>query len=104
VARVNGTEDISYAFASNTIGKAGDPDAGLTTGAENTTGTGGGQIVGPPAGSYVVTSTPGAPGGSLTYSVTVKGLLPRTGVVTTAMTASTVPGTTIVSTPLKVTR
>jgi hypothetical protein len=47
-------------------------DGGVTIGAENVTGTGGAQVASPPTGDYVVTSTPGAPGGSTTVSLTVR--------------------------------
>ena len=41
-----------------------------------------------------MTSTPGAPGGSLTYSFKVKGVLPGSGTVRTDLTTPLVRGTT----------
>jgi hypothetical protein len=102
---LNGTEDISYEYAANAQGASVPATIGpLTVGAENGSGTGGAQITGAPSGSYAITSTPGAPGGSLTYTVTVRGADAKPGQVVTDMTASLVPGHTIVSTPVTVTR
>ncbi|GAB3835881.1 S8 family serine peptidase [Kribbella italica] len=90
---VNGTEDITY----NYNGQLGDPPAGygLTVGAENFDGTAGSQITGPPTEDYRVTSTPGAPGGSMTYSMNVKGVQKGTGSVTTGTSTPLVKGLTI---------
>jgi hypothetical protein len=101
----NGTEDVTYAYDTGTDGVGVPAGVGpLTVGAENLSGTGGGQIAGAPTGMYQVTSTPGAPGGSLTYSVTARGGDRGAGTVTSTMTASLVPGQTVVSTPVTVTR
>jgi hypothetical protein len=51
-----------------------------------------------------VESTPGAPGGSLTYSFTVRGFLPGTGTVRTDMTTPLVRGTTTDVDTITVTR
>ncbi|GAA1525418.1 S8 family serine peptidase [Kribbella lupini] len=90
---VNGAEDITYAYN----GALGDPPAGygLTVGAENLEGTAGSQIAGPPTGDYRITSTPGAPGGSMTYSMNVKGVQKGTGSVTTGTSTPLVKGLTI---------
>ncbi len=100
---VNGVEDISYGYADATIGALGSPE-GLTVGAENLSGTAGAQITGAPTGSYVITTTPGEPGESLTYTLTVKGNRVGNRSLTTDMTADVVPGTTTVVTPIRVTR
>ena len=101
---INGTEDITYEYAVNAQQGVPAGVGALTVGAENVSGTGGGQIAGTPSGSYRVTSTPGAPGGSLAYTVTVKGKDAKPGTVTSTMTASLVPGQTVVSTPVTVTK
>ena len=101
---VNGTEDISYGYDPATVGLDAPPGAGLTVGAENVSGTGGAQIAGPPTSSYVVTTSPGAPGGSLTYVLTIKGVSKGNEKVTTSMTSDIVAGTTKVVTPVRVQR
>ncbi|ONI75720.1 serine protease [Kribbella sp. ALI-6-A] len=90
---VNGTEDISYTYN----GSLGSPPAGygLTVGAENSEGTAGSQITGPPTENYRIQSTPGAPGGSMTYSMNIKGVQQGTGTVTTGTSTPLVKGLTI---------
>ncbi|GAB2574574.1 S8 family serine peptidase [Kribbella endophytica] len=90
---VNGVEDITYSYN----GQLGDPGPayGLTVGAENREGTGGSQITGPPTEDYRITSTPGAPGGSMTYSMNIKGVQKGTGSVTTGTSTPLVKGLTI---------
>ncbi len=100
---VNGSEDISYGYAPDAIGADGSPD-GLTVGAENLSGTAGDQISGTPQGPYVITTTPGEPGESLSYTLTIKGHRPGVRSLTTDMTADVVAGTTSVRTPITVTR
>ena len=57
---INGVEDVSFTYdPATTIGQDTPPGYGLTVGAENTPGTGGGQIAGPPLEDYVITTTPG---------------------------------------------
>ncbi|WUJ56479.1 hypothetical protein OHA70_33745 [Kribbella sp. NBC_00382] len=90
---VNGAEDITFAYPSP-LGDPG-PAYGLTVGAENLEGTAGSQIVGPPVSDYRITSTPGAPGGSLTYSMNIKGVQKGTGTVTTGTSTPLVKGVTI---------
>ncbi|WP_245647007.1 S8 family serine peptidase [Microtetraspora niveoalba] len=92
---LNGTEDISFAYNPAALPPHPGDDYGLTVGAENADGTAGGQITGAPAGDYRITSTPGAPGGSLTYSFTVKGSSAGTGEVTTATSTPQVRGITL---------
>ena len=101
---VNGVEDISYGYDTGTIGAPAPADPGLGIGAENPSGTAGANIVGPPTSSYVVTTTPGAPGGSYSYTLTVRGAKKGTGTLTTAMLADIVAGTTKVSTNIDVTK
>ena len=99
----NGVDDISYAYADSTIGQGAPADPGLTVGAENASGTAGAQITGPPAGSYVVSTTAGAPAESFTYTMTVKGVTQGTGTLKTTMMSDIVAGTTIVKSKVKVT-
>jgi subtilisin family serine protease len=92
---VEGTEDITYAYdPANLPGDPG-PSYGLTVGAENADGTAGSQITGPPVEDYRVASTPGAPGGSMTYSMNIKGVQKGTGSVTTGTSTPLVKGLTI---------
>ncbi|WP_350277097.1 S8 family serine peptidase [Kribbella sp. HUAS MG21] len=92
---VNGTEDITYAYDPGNL--PGDPGSafGLTVGAENFEGTAGDQISGAPVTDYRITSTPGAPGGSMTYSMNIRGVQKGTGTVTTGTSTPLVKGITI---------
>ncbi|SNS09229.1 PA domain-containing protein [Streptosporangium subroseum] len=92
---LNGAEDITYTYDPGNL--PGEPPAsyGLTVGAENAEGTAGGQITGPPTEDLRVTSTPGAPGGTLTYTMKVKGVTKGTGTVTTGTSTPQVKGLTI---------
>ncbi|MEV8631566.1 S8 family serine peptidase [Streptosporangium sp. NPDC051023] len=92
---LNGEEDVTYTYDPDRL--PGNPPAsyGLTVGAENDEGTAGGQISGPPTGDLRVVSTPGAPGGSLTYTLKVKGVSPGVGTVTTGTSTPQVKGITI---------
>jgi len=101
---VNGTQDISYAYDPATVGRGTPAGTGLTVGAENVTGTAGAQITGPPAGSYVVSATPGLPGGSLSYSLTIQGKALGAQALTSTLDSDVVVGTTRVRTPVAVTR
>jgi hypothetical protein len=101
---INGVEDISYEYDAATVGLDTPPGYGLTVGAESINGTEGAQITGPPTGSYVVTSTPGTPGGSVDVALTIRGKDRGNGTLTSSMVADVVAGTTIVSTPIQVTR
>ena len=93
---INGVEDISYGYDTNTVGVDAPPGTGLTVGAESINGTAGAQIVGPPASSYVVTSTPGTPGGSAAVTLSVRGKDDGTGKLTSSMVTNVIAGTTIV--------
>lgn len=90
---VDGTEDITYAYDSGNL--PGDPGFALTVGAENLDGTAGSQIAGVPVQDYRITSTPGAPGGSMTYSMNIRGVQRGTGTVTTGTSTPLVKGLTI---------
>ncbi|WP_433512081.1 S8 family serine peptidase [Nonomuraea sp. CA-143628] len=92
---LNGTEDISYAYDPGNLPGDAPAGAGLTVGAENDEGTAGDQISGPPTQDLVVHSTPGAPGGALTYSMKIKGVSPGVGKVTTATSTPQVKGITV---------
>jgi subtilisin family serine protease len=90
---INGVEDVTFAYdpANLPADPAGFP---FNVGAENADGTGGSQIAGLPTGDLRVTTSPAVPGGALTYSVEVKGVLAGTRNVTTSVTAPIVNGTT----------
>jgi hypothetical protein len=92
---VNGAEDISYTYDPGNLPGDPGPAYGLTVGAENLDGTAGSQITGPPVQDYRVQSTPGAPGGSMTYSMNIKGVQKGTGTVTTGTSTPLVKGVTI---------
>ncbi|WP_260478418.1 S8 family serine peptidase [Nonomuraea sp. WAC 01424] len=92
---LNGVEDISYAYDPGNLPGSPPPVYGLTVGAENAEGTAGAQISGPPTQDLVVSSTPGAPGGTLTYSMKVKGVSAGTGKITTATSTPQVKGITV---------
>ena len=94
---VNGPEDITFAYDPANLPAAPPAGFGLTVGAENTEGSAGDQIAPttpetPPTGDLRVTSAPGAPGGSLTYSFELRGLF--SGTVRTDMVTPLVRGTT----------
>ncbi|MFF5204425.1 S8 family serine peptidase [Streptosporangium sp. NPDC000396] len=92
---LNGTEDITYTYDPGHLPGDAPASYGLTVGAENDEGTAGGQITGPPTQDLRVTSTPGAPGGTLTYTMKVKGVSAGTGTVTTGTSTPKVKGITI---------
>lgn len=102
---LNGTEDITYSYAANSLGKLA-PGNDLSVGTENGSGTGGNglglNVV--PASDYRVTSTAPVPGGSTSYTLNLTGADRGTGTVTTSMNADIVPGTTVVRTTVTVTR
>jgi subtilisin family serine protease len=99
------TQDITFAYdpEARPANPNGQP---FLVGAENSLGTGGGQLPAGtlPTGDLRVTSTPPVPGGTSTYQVKVRGLFPGDGKVTTSMTSPAVPGTTIVTSTVRVTR
>ena len=96
---LNGTEDITFAYDPANLPAAPPAGFGLTVGAENSEGSAGDQIAPtlpetPPTVDLRVTSTPGAPGDSLTYSFVVKGVKKGSGQVRTDLETSLVLGTT----------
>jgi hypothetical protein len=101
---VNHVEDISYGYDTNALGVPAPAGAGLTVGAENVTGGAGAQISGPPAGSYVVTTTPFVPGGSVSYTLDLRATHPGNQTLTSSMRSDVVAGITRVITPVTVTR
>jgi subtilisin family serine protease len=100
---VNGTEDITFAYDPTNL--PADP-AGLpfNVGAENAEGSAGDQIAGLPTQDLRVASTPGAPGGALTYSFNVRGVMAGVGTVRTDLTTPLVRGTTTDVDTITVTR
>ncbi len=85
---INGTQDISYTYdPSHPIT---DPGVPFNVGVENADGTAGGNVSGLPSGDLVVTSAPGAAGGSYSYSVNLRGnrAQPNPSTVETDMTTS----------------
>ncbi|MFN8196152.1 MAG: S8 family serine peptidase [Nocardioidaceae bacterium] len=96
---VNGVQDISFAYASPPASPFGQP---FLVGAENANGEGDMEAV-LPSTDLTVTSTDPAPGDSLTYTVTVRGLQVGQARVHSEMTADGVAGVTVVNTPLPVT-
>jgi subtilisin family serine protease len=99
---VNGTEDITFAY--DPVNLPADPGFLFNVGAENAEGSAGDQIAGLPTEDLRVTSTPGAPGGSLTYSFNVKGVMAGVGTVRTDLTTPLVRGTTTDVDTINVTR
>ncbi|MDP9220235.1 MAG: S8 family serine peptidase [Actinomycetota bacterium] len=99
-----GHDDISYTYNTGTEGAGAPAAAGLTVGAESPNGQFGDQIAGPPAGDYVITATPGTPGETKTWTVTAKGIEKGAQSVTTSMVSNLNTGTTVVSSPVTVTR
>jgi Subtilase family/Fibronectin type-III domain/PA domain len=101
---INGTQDITFAYDPAAL-PAAPGDQPFLIGAENAPGTGGGQLPAGtlPTGDLRVTSTDPVPGGTASYTVKVRGLLPGDGKVTTSMTTPVVPGTTVVSSTVRVT-
>jgi subtilisin family serine protease len=96
---INGTEDITFAYDPANLPDNPPAGFGLTVGAENTDGSAGAQTAPTnpgtaPTEDLRVTSTPGAPGGSMTYSFDVRGASTGSGTVRTDMTTPLVRGTT----------
>jgi hypothetical protein len=101
---LNGVEDISYAYAANTLGVDAPAGAGLTVGAENLTGVAGAQITGPPTSDYRVTTTPGQPGETLSYALNLRATKQGQQKLSTSMLSNVVNGVTTVNTPITVTK
>lgn len=91
---VNGTEDVSVGY-----GTVSDPVAAgapFNAGAENADGSAGDNVAGLPASDFVVQSTPGVPGGTASYTVTVHGVTPGpVNPVRTQLLSPSVRGTTV---------
>jgi hypothetical protein len=98
------SQDITFAYDPAAL--PADPNGQpFLIGAENATGDGSGLPAGTlPTGDLRVTSTAPVPGGSASYTVKVRGLIPGDGKVTTSMTSPIVPGTTVVTSNVQVTR
>ncbi|MFZ2502130.1 MAG: S8 family serine peptidase [Nocardioides sp.] len=97
---LNGTQDISFTYAS----AMADPGGNLYAyGAENAAGAGDVVAELPDGTDQVITSTDPVPGGTLTYTVDLRGLRSGDGNVRTEVTATRVPGVTVVDTPVEVT-
>jgi hypothetical protein len=95
--RVGDTEGIGFAYPA--AARPQNPGLPFLVGAENVNGSGGDQL---PAGTaptsdLLVRSTDPAPGGVLTYTVTVRGLAIGSGTVHTRMDSPQVPGVTLVT-------
>lgn len=97
-----GAEEIGFAYPAED--RPGDPGKPLIIGAENINGTGGEQLPSglPPAGDLLVKTSEPVPGGSLTYSATVRGTAPGAGTVATRMDSPQVPGVTTASSTVTV--
>lgn len=98
---IDGPQDITYAYDPANL--PGDPNGQpFLVGAENEIGQGDVFAV-LPTTDQRVTSTDPAPGDSATYSLVLRGDKKGTGVVTTEMEASGVPGITIVRNNITIT-
>jgi Subtilase family/PA domain/Fibronectin type-III domain len=96
---VDGVEDITYAYSAAQANPNGQP---FLVGAENEIGQGD-MTATLPTGDLRVTSTSPTPGESASYSFVVRGESTGPGLVTTTMTATGVPGTTIAKSTINVT-
>ncbi|WP_283134309.1 S8 family serine peptidase [Rhizohabitans arisaemae] len=92
---LNGTEDITYTYDPANLPAAPPAGYGLTVGAENADGSAGSQIAGLPTQDLRVTSTPGAPGETMTYTFKIMGLYLGRYDVTTSMSTPLVRGDTV---------
>ena len=95
---VNGAEDVSFAYDPANL-PAAPPSGELTVGAENSLGTAGEDLAPgaddpAPTEDLRVTSTPGPPGETLSYSFELKGVRAGTGEVRTTLRTPLVRGTT----------
>jgi len=100
---VNGTQDIVFAYDAGSITTL-PSGQDMVVGAENVNGTGGqGLPVNTlPTEDLRVVSTDPVPGATTSYTVTVFGLLPGQGEVTTSVSTPAVPGTTVVKSTITV--
>lgn len=97
---LDGTQDITFAYdpADLPANPSGQP---FLVGAENHLG-GGDMSAVLPTGDLRVTSSAPVPGTAVSYTVTVRGIEPGTGTVTTEMTGAGLPGTTVVTSEVAV--
>jgi len=91
---LNGVEDISFVYDPANLPAAPPAVFGLTVGAENVDGTAGAQIAGVPTTDLRVTSTPGVPGETYTYTYELKGSQTGNRTTRTDMTTPLVRGIT----------
>ncbi|GAA0941035.1 S8 family serine peptidase [Virgisporangium aurantiacum] len=97
-----GSEEIGFAYPADNMPT--DPGKPFLVGAENVNGSGGEQLpTGTlPTGDLLVTTSKPVPGGSVTYSVTVRGATAGDGTVSTRMDSPQVPGVTTVTSKVRV--
>ncbi len=98
---LNGTQDISYTYDTMHTPPTGFP---YNVGAENDTGTKGSNVAGVPSGDLVVTSTPAIPGGTATFSATLRGVQVGTGTVEWDVTSPAMRDTSVSRSTVTVTR
>ncbi|WP_426508741.1 S8 family serine peptidase [Dactylosporangium sp. McL0621] len=99
---INGVQDIVFAYDPATVGALPNGQ-NLAVGAENVNGTGGQGLYNTlPTEDLRIVSTEPVPGASTSYTVTVFGLIPGSGEVTTSVSTPAVPGTTIVKSTVTV--
>jgi hypothetical protein len=98
---LNHAQDVSFVY--DPAARPADPNGQeFLVGAENEAGQGDVEAV-LPSSDLVVASTHPTPGGSVRYTVTLRGRRSNTGTVTTEMVAADVPGVTIVESFVDVT-
>ena len=99
---IDGVQDISFAY--DPLNLPGNPGQPFLVGAENKNGSGGAQLANGtvPTQDLVITSTDPTAGGSVSYTLTVRGVKRGTGTVTTSMDTPLVPGTTVVTSTVTV--
>jgi hypothetical protein len=100
---INGVQDIQYAYKFDTIADSGQP---LVVGAENSDGTAGARLAAGtlPTADLRVVSDEGQPGGTVSYTVTLKGLLRGPGQVLTIANSPGSPHPVTTTTPVSVQR
>jgi subtilisin family serine protease len=98
---ISGVEDISFAYDPANLPAS---PHNLVVGAESLDGSGGDSLgfnVAPTVDLDVISSDP-APGGSASYDVHVRGIIPGTGTATSTMVGDGLPGTTVVTSEVEV--
>ncbi len=91
------TQQIYYTYSGVT-----DPGQPYNVGAENADGTGGSNVAGVPSTTLAVTSLPGAPGGSATFSATLQGAKLGIATVETDVTSPSMRDTAVTTTTVTV--